>query len=681
MSLLAMLVIIIIVGGIASAFMLLTMSEARNSERERYRLRANYLAEAAVEQVAGMLQTGFANENFFNRFAGPTGSVTVKGYPNPVTYQITNTVVTTNPPYNPKDTNTWLFAMSGSVPVNNITVPFNAKKYQYIPPAGIKGQLSTYRHLIQIEVTLPYQGVLGYVLRDVELDMVPLFQFLGFYNRDLEFLPGPPFVGKGRLHSNGNLYIGAGSSIDMYTDHIQAQGLYRHRFNDGSYTENSGPVTIHDPNELVGGAAFNPPIGWNPPTPALTDWQSIESPPPGTTGSTVNFDSTMQGLQSLGVKDANTGFQNVKSPDLGALNPSSTSNPNGGIFFSQAADAGYGNGLVILDDPVNGPSVMTRSNGPGTPMMVDPAATAALTSSGVLTQTTLTDRRESQMTQLPTLMIDMGKLKTTSYYPSNGVLYAYSSKNFDSASGTAIAGSPGSPPGAIMITNGSDLSSPSNPAPGAIAPGSITIASNGPVYVQGDFNAPHVPMTTPTGAMMMSTNGTPMIQYDAAGNPLQDVSRQQAAAVIADAVNLLSNAWNPSNPMYKTVNGPDFPNATPTNYNFAMVTGIVESNPATGQYSGGMENLPRFQENWNTATGARVASNYRGAMVNLWDSQVAKQPWGQGGGVYNPPARNWDFDQSFTTPGSPTPPAFPTGVNFSRNTYGESFLNALGQTQ
>jgi len=143
---------------------------------------------------------------------------------------------------------------------------------------------------------------------------------------------------------------------------------------------------------------------------------------------------------------------------------------------------------------------------------------------------------------------------------------------------------------------------------------------------------------------------------------VEDMSRKQAVAVIADAVNLLSNAWDPNNPGYKPTDGSILPTASPTNYNFAMVTGNVPTpnggtatNPVA--YSGGLENLPRFQENWQNSAG-RIAANYRGAMVNLFASSVAKQAWGQGG-VYNPPPGTGTSTRTSSIPASLLLPPFP----------------------
>ena len=76
---------------------------------------------------------------------------------------------------------------------------------------------------------------------------------------------------------------------------------------------------------------------------------------------------------------------------------------------------------------------------------------------------------------------------------------------------------------------------------------------------------------------------------------------------MADAVNLLSNAWT-GNKQPGTL-----PEATETTFNTAVVTGIHES--SVGSYNGGFENLPRFHENWSG-----IECHINGAFVNTWTS-------------------------------------------------------------
>ena len=81
--------------------------------------------------------------------------------------------------------------------------------------------------------------------------------------------------------------------------------------------------------------------------------------------------------------------------------------------------------------------------------------------------------------------------------------------------------------------------------------------------------------------------------------------------------------------------------------NAALIAGVDVTSP--GHYNGGLENYPRFHEDWSPPGGQR-ALNYRGSFVSLGTPQYANGEWcGTGGGcnIYDPPARNWDYDASF----------------------------------
>ncbi len=164
----------------------------------------------------------------------------------------------------------------------------------------------------------------------------------------------------------------------------------------------------------------------------------------------------------------------------------------------------------------------------------------------------------------------------------------------------------------ILVTNGQTL--PGN---------GLTVATPDPLYVAGHYNAP--------SAHLGTTNTT-------AAKP---------ASFVCDAINILSTAWNPAN----STLGISSRTAANTTVNAAIISGIV---PTVGsQYSGGVENFPRFLENWNSRT-----LTYNGSMVVMFDSQIATARWPGTGTVYNPPTRNWAFDLNYMDP-MKVPPGTP----------------------
>ena len=132
---------------------------------------------------------------------------------------------------------------------------------------------------------------------------------------------------------------------------------------------------------------------------------------------------------------------------------------------------------------------------------------------------------------------------------------------------------------------------------------------------------------------------------------------QKPAAIVADAVTILSNAWDDA-----TVNSSSsaVTAASRTTVNSAFMTGIVSTTGtegSPGDYSGGAENFPRFLENWSG-----VEFTYWGSMVEMFQSQQANQPWGKSN-VYSAPKRRWNFDTGLV---NNPPPGTPLLVSYSK---------------
>jgi Tfp pilus assembly protein PilX len=83
--------------------------------------------------------------------------------------------------------------------------------------------------------------------------LVPLFQFAVFYENDLEIAPGPAMTLAGRVHSNGNLWLQAGTSLQMDSYVTSAGSIYHGRKGAGSVA--SGDVTVKDLSRTWSGGA------------------------------------------------------------------------------------------------------------------------------------------------------------------------------------------------------------------------------------------------------------------------------------------------------------------------------------------------------------------------------------------------------------------------------------------
>ncbi len=108
-----------------------------------------------------------------------------------------------------------------------------------------------------------YQGLIGFVdryaitsrassnrsstaiSREIQHQFIPLFQFGVFYDEDLEIYPGPEMTFEGRVHTNANLYMGAGTGITCNSYVTAGEQIWHHR-KDGAHTDPPGYVRIKD---------------------------------------------------------------------------------------------------------------------------------------------------------------------------------------------------------------------------------------------------------------------------------------------------------------------------------------------------------------------------------------------------------------------------------------------------
>jgi hypothetical protein len=173
---------------------------------------------------------------------------------------------------------------------------------------------------------------------------------------------------------------------------------------------------------------------------------------------------------------------------------------------------------------------------------------------------------------------------------------------------------------------------------GAILPNlGLSVVTPDPLYIVGNYN--------------VSTNGA------STNLGTFNTSQTYPAAVFSDAVTILSGAWNPAN----GASGISSRTASSDTVNAALLTGNVPSNGS--YYSGGVENFPRFLENWSGQT-----FTYNGSMVCMFNSQVATAPWPGTGTVYNPPTRNWAFDLNFNN-ALKQPPLTPHVISINRGAW------------
>ncbi len=166
----------------------------------------------------------------------------------------------------------------------------------------------------------------------------------------------------------------------------------------------------------------------------------------------------------------------------------------------------------------------------------------------------------------------------------------------------------------------------------------FTLVTPMPLYVWGDYNATNI-----FGSSLSQNSVTYTIP----------------AALMADAITILSDSWADSSSLAIHTGGPA---AFQTTINAACLSGIVPSDTKNAAsdangYSGGAENYFRLLENWSATT-----FWFKGSIVAMFPSIYATNCWQQTGEYYTAPTRHWSFDTNFFNPLG-LPPLTPTIVN------------------
>lgn len=402
----------------------------------------------------------------------------------------------------------------------------------------------------------------------VKDNLIPIFQFGIFYQNDLEILPGANMIFTGgRIHSNSNIYLNADGGTLSVDSKITSSSDIIHGHKDGRSYSTTNTVQIKDGDSVYQSMNMDS---------NTTNWA---------TDAMTRWDGRVQS-SDMGVKPLTVPTTAGNPRDL-------ISSTGSGSMYAQA-------GLKIIDGAAqdkNGNAIDIRyydpsyKNTDGT-LKIDAGGTSAMNVNPLSTKS-FTDKRENKVVTVTE--INVAKLQNSSTAMS------------------ALNNPPsGSDPG-ILYVNQTDNSKSVRLTDGSSIPSSgLTVASNNPVYVKGDFNT--------------------------AGNP---------AAILGDAITVLSNSWDDANSASTTLT-PRVASSTTVRAGF--MAGNVEQAAGSTSYSGGAENYMRMLENWSGKT-----LTYSGSLVCLWQSNQATGSWTYGSPYYTAPTRNWSYgmDPANLPPGTP----------------------------
>jgi hypothetical protein len=270
---------------------------------------------------------------------------------------------------------------------------------------------------------------------------------------------------------------------------------------------------------------------------------------------------------------------------------------------------------VLID--VNNTITITKSDGTS---IANGSIYNAITGA-IQSNQTIQDNREGTYVRLVNL--DVSKITTAVNNGTltgwNGVLYIADTSAGTNVNQTINGVQVATPKRGIRLKNGATL--PTN---------GLTVVSENPIYIQGNYN---------TGGNPPSNSGT-------FTDPDVNGYTRKGAAVIGDAINILSGAWSDNNSTQSTSNRV----ATNTTVNAALVGGIVPSGASGSSYSGGGENFVRFLEDWNKNSSTFT---YYGSMVQLFQSQQGTGIWTGSGNTYKQASMHFYYDTNYGTTAPP----------------------------
>jgi hypothetical protein len=496
--------------------------------------------------------------------------------------------------------------------ITQTPAPYNANMPSG-PYGGLAGLFTDYRIVSQVQGP---NGTRSNLTQTFHYVGIPLFQFAVFYGKgvDLEISPGANMTLNGKVFANSDIYLSPqGSTLQIGRSCPTCSALLASAGDIYRTIKRSGSPPVE-------GYGSNPEI-----MDMNGNYQTLNFDHPdnqnfSATWTASQWSSAANSLFNGTVKDSAMGVQQIIPPIPSLFyNPSNPDQvahemielPNASDSTALASAKMYAQaGLRIVD------GVATNASGNGVSLP-----------SGVISTSTFYDQREQNMMQVTN--VDISKLPSSWFNSSgvlsNGVLYVANSSGGPSAPCPQGTRGAANPCPAVRLVNGGTL-----PQIG------LTVASQNPVYIQGNYNTA---LTGPGG-----TNHPP-------------------AAVLADAVTVLSNNWSDTKAANSSSTLSSRNAATPTTVNAALATG--PSNESTsGAGNGQLENDIRLLENWSGQS-----FTYSGSIVDLWHSMQVTAPWQNTGVYYNAPIRNWSYDTLFnTTP----PPGTPRGIVMTRGQWSQN---------
>lgn len=618
----------------------------------------------------------------------------------------------------------------------------NAVGQQIVIPAGqlFAGLSSTeYDYTESSWAVSPTGDKEATVAAEFKVGNIPLFQFIAFYAGDLEILPGPNMTLNGRVHTNGDLYLNAGNVLSIAdnpaaginTVQLSAKGdIYRGRKDTSQTPTCGGTVSVDmlhdvlppsndlDPQTLPcrNGSGSN----WKVPSATLQTWkgsmvsdiQSITIPQPDIIKRGTGEFWTKADLRialKLKVRAPADGPPPVLPHDFEVQNADGTRDvaktAQLQAFMTDGAwNQTAGNSLFPRTAPIFYTDVPTSS-----------CTNAAPVGCNNTERDSYTPRftRDSRI-YASDMRVDNGAF-TTDFDQDfrRGGFYNWRERKWmlllninvsdllrwNHAKGDPLFNSADTTDDGPIIFATIDDSNLGTPISGGI--------NNYGVRVFGSRNLPDYSLNAsdPTGLTFVSDQAVYVLGDYNRGNTAAGDLKWEPAALIGDSINVMSNnMWQQAGSTGSPTGQCDFDATCPRNdaqwwedinnatatvragadttINAAFLGGVDVTNG--GLYNGGLENHPRFHEDWSAAT-----LTYAGSLVSLGTPAHVNGSWcGPGGtssnstntgsgtgancNIYNPPVRAWNYDARFNDIGN-LPPDTPVFVYVQQVLFTEWF--------
>ena len=620
---------------------------ASTNERNNEYFATSYAAEAATEKVLASMSQQYQN------------------YGASVISQNLSSYATILP--NGSDNGYWTnYLFSGGTTPNQIIVNNTASSQSIVmsaPYTGLNMMASTYEIIANAVNTNSQYKITSTVGQQIYLGTIPLFQFAIFYQNDMEICPGGAMTIAGTVHGNENIYLQPQAGLTFTGNVSTVDNVVLGKSPEDPSSRTSSTVTF-DGFDLSGVDPLNMPVGTNTtgtvsnvsqnayavlelPTAAqtpgsatgsnllynqadmiiilsnnnsitvtsgagvnsqatvITNWQAFLS----TNGS---FDDQRDGLtvNPMVLDVSNLVNWSATNSSLRPILSELRGSSNADVQSIYVADLRSTSNMVVTTNYTTNLNTNTTYPGAGNYVgtvttNTTPTPSVTYPTAGTYTGSVTTNRSGSVITGYTYRLITGYTYRAITAYSCNLITgYTYKTATSTVLTNWPIVSQPG-----IVLSNGSTL-----------PPEGLSVATPDPAYVVGNWN------------VKTTFNGT-----SDAGSA--DTSHTLPSAIYSDAITILSSAWNPANSTLALSSR----NAVSDTVNSAFLTGNVPSNGS--YYSGGVENFPRFLENWSGQT-----FTYNGSMVCMFPSQIATAPWPGTGSVYNPPTRTWAFDTNFNNP-------------------------------